>query len=86
MSKTEILEKLKKSFIEEDKQEPFQNREYVEETLRVFDLLIGGFDLGEDEKNNAIQDIVSDIFNYFGEDEFERLIRNKMKLIKIGKG
>ena len=81
MNKTEILEKLKQSFVDDDKKEPFQNREYVEETLRIFDLLIAGFDLGKNEQDNAIFDIVNDIFKYFGEtDELERLIKKKIKM------
>lgn len=80
MSKTEILRKLKQSFIDGDNEEPFLNREYAEETFRIFDLLIGGFDLGGNQTNNAIQDIVNDIFKYFDEtDELERLVKKKIK-------
>lgn len=86
MGKTEIIKQLRQSFIDEDNREPFQNREYVGETLRIFDLLLGTFDDSENDTDNAIYDIVSDIFGYFGEDEFERLLRNKMKLIKMEKG
>ena len=87
MGKTKILEKLKQSFVKGDKEEPFTSREYVEETLRIFDLLIDGFDLGESQTDNAIQDIVSDIFRYFDEtDEFERLINKKMEKINYEKG
>lgn len=86
MGKTKILKKLKKSFVKEDKEEPFLNREYVEETLRIFDLLIGGFDLGESQTDNAIQDVVNDVFRYFDEtDEFERLITKKMEKIDYEK-
>lgn len=65
ISKKDILIKLRHDFIEEDRKEPFMNREYVEETIRVFDMLIDGFDLSENVYDNAIQDVVSDIFRYF---------------------
>ena len=49
--------------------------------------MIDGFDLGESQTDNAIQDIVSDIFRYFDEtDEFERLINKKMEKINYEKG
>lgn len=84
MSKAEILKKLKQSFIDEDVKEPFTDKEYVEETLRIFDLLLGGFNSDENETDNAIYDIVTDIFTYFDEtDELERLIKKKMKIIKV---
>ncbi len=63
LTKIEILEKLSKSFNEADKEEPFINREYVEETQRIYDNLING---GIDEyQERAINDIVSDIFRHF---------------------
>lgn len=86
MGRTEILKQLKQSFVEEDVKEPFQNREYVEETLGIFDMLIDGFDLGLDETDSAVQDIVGDIFRYFDEtDELTRLIQKKREIIKYEK-
>lgn len=61
----DILKILKQQFIEEDIKEPFRNREYVEETIRIFDMLIDGFDLSENQYDNAIYDVVNDIFRYF---------------------
>lgn len=67
-NREDVLKKLKENFIKEDESEPFQNREYAEETIRIFDLLIGGFDLDKNEVDNATFDIVTDIFNYYGEE------------------
>lgn len=86
MERKEILEKLKKSFIEEDVEEPFQNREYVRETLRIFDLLSDDITPEETKTDEAITDIVNDIFRYYeNEDDFEGIIRKKVGMIKRGK-
>lgn len=67
-SKEDILKELKKRFVEEDTKEPFVNREYVEDTLQVFDMLISG---DEDDfigvNGGALCDVISDIFRYYGE-------------------
>ncbi len=63
LTKIEILEKLSKSFNEEDKKEPFIDRGYVEETKKIYGYLING---GIDQYDQrAINDIVSDIFRHF---------------------
>lgn len=65
-TRKEIFERLKKNFIEEDEAEPFVNREYVESTIALFDLLIDG---NEDKdyllNGGAICDVISDIMFYF---------------------
>ena len=64
-SEIQIIKKIEKEFIKEDKAEPFINREYVEETKRIFGLLkesVGDFD---NDTNRAIYDIVQDIFRYY---------------------
>lgn len=62
-TKIEILEKLSKSFNEEDRKEPFIDRGYVEETKKIYHYLING---GIDQYDQrAINDIVADIFRYF---------------------
>lgn len=66
-TKNDIIKELKEEFIEEDKKEPFENRDYFDETIRIFDLLLGVFDDNENETNNAIYDVVSDIFRYYGD-------------------
>jgi hypothetical protein len=65
LNKIEILKKLKGEFVKEEKAEPFQNREYVKESTRIFNMLIDGFDFGKNETDNATFDIVDDIFRYF---------------------
>lgn len=86
MKKIEILKKLKADFVAEDLAEPFINREYVEETLRIFDLLSDDFTPEETKTDEAIMDIVNDICRYYEDgDDFERLIRTKMKIIQNGK-
>lgn len=68
-SKEEILKQLKEDFIKEDEAEPFLNRLYVDETIRLFDMLIEGYDeLAEYPTDKAINDIVIDIFRYYDED------------------
>ena len=57
-----IIEKLEKEFIKEDKEEPFLNREYVEETKRIYKLLKEEIDSEENPTDRAIYDIVNDIF------------------------
>lgn len=66
MNDIQILKKLKKQFIKEDKKEPFQNRGYVEDTIRIFDMLIEGNEEYIIEINkNALNDVIYDIFRYF---------------------
>ena len=59
-----IIEKLEKSFIEEDKAEPFLDREYVEETKRIYKLLKNNNTNSDfiDSTDRVIYDIVKDIF------------------------
>jgi hypothetical protein len=64
-SEIDIIKKLKKEFLKEDKKEPFLDREYVDESLRIFDILSEGIGDFEDETDRAIYDIVQDIFRYF---------------------
>lgn len=68
-SKEDILRKLKQDFLEEDKEEPFSNRGYVEDTIKVFDMLIDG---NEDEyieiQGSALCDVVNDVFRHFQEE------------------
>ena len=59
-----IIQKAEAIFLEDDELEPFINREYVEETKRIYGLLrnkasMGDFDSPQDR---AIFDIVEDIF------------------------
>lgn len=57
-----VILKAEKSFLKEDKKEPFIDREYVDETKRIFSLLkadVGDF---ENPTDRAIFDIVKDIF------------------------
>lgn len=57
-----VILKAEKSFIEEDKEEPFLDREYVDETKRIFSLLKEGNGDFENPTDRAIFDIVKDIF------------------------
>lgn len=57
------IQKAEENFLEDDKLEPFSNREYVKETKRIYSLLedkhaMGDFD---DPKDRAIFDVVNDI-------------------------
>jgi hypothetical protein len=62
-----ILAKMKRSFNEEDKADPFNDRDYVDETNRLFDLLMEEYPHDpEDSKDRAIYDIVADIFRACG--------------------
>ncbi len=63
--RTWVMRKLHKIFREEDRADPFYDREYVAESNRIFNLLknpneIGDFDSVTDR---VIYDIVLDIFN-----------------------
>lgn len=68
----DILKNLKERFIEEDIREPFEDREYVEDTLNIFDLLIENNRVDRIDEimvtldKNALLDIIYDIFKYFG--------------------
>ncbi len=64
MNKKEIIKKLEKSFVKEDKAEPFLDREYVEETKRIYKLLKNNDTSSDfiDATDKAIYDIVEDIF------------------------
>ena len=59
----EAIKRAEKSFLEEDKKEPFLNREYVEETKRIFSLLRNKSSMGDFENptDRAIFDLVYDI-------------------------
>jgi len=64
----EIIIKAEKSFLESDKEEPFLNREYAEETKRIFALIKNKSSMGdfEDPKDRAMFDVVYDILREGG--------------------
>ena len=64
MKQEKIIEKAEKSFLDADKEEPFLNREYAEETKRIYLLLKNRASMGDFESptDRAIFDIVQDIF------------------------
>lgn len=65
-SRNDIIRKLKADFVKEDTTEPFVNREYVDETIRLFDMLdIYSDEPERDFTDEAIRDIVNDIFRHF---------------------
>lgn len=66
MKKKETIERAEKSFLKEDKAEPFIDRAYVKETKRIFGLLKEDNGDFEDVTDRAIYDIVSDIFRGIG--------------------
>lgn len=59
----EAIKKAEKSFLQEDKKEPFLDREYVDETKRIFCLLKDKSSMGDFENptDRAIFDVVYDI-------------------------
>jgi len=59
--RTEIIKKAEKSFLEEDKAEPFLDREYAEETKRIYGLLKEDMGDFENPTDRAIFDLVNDI-------------------------
>ena len=65
-TRKDVLIKIRQDFIKEDTEEPFKNREYVKDTLKIFDMLISG---DEDEfieiNGGALCDVVSDIFRHY---------------------
>jgi len=64
-----ILAKLKKSFNAEDGTDQFNDREYVDETNRLFELLMEEFPYdAPDPRDRAIYDLVADIFRVCGKD------------------
>jgi len=64
-----ILAKLKKSFNDEDREEPFKDREYVDETNRIYSILMEEWPADqEDSKDRAIFDIVADVFRACGKE------------------
>jgi len=64
-----ILAKLKKSFNEEDRADHFNDREYFDETNRLFDLLMEEYPHDPaDSKDRAIYDVVADIFRACGKE------------------
>lgn len=56
------MKKLKEDFNKGDREEPFIDREYVEETNRVYDVLIEGIGDEPNSTDKAIFDIVNEIF------------------------
>jgi len=63
MNEDEIVKQAEANFLEDDEAEPFLNREYADETKRIYTLLrnkasMGDFDSPQDR---AIFDIVQDI-------------------------
>jgi len=69
MNEDEIVKQAEANFLEDDEAEPFLNREYAEETKRIYGLLknkasMGDFDSPQDR---AIFDIVQDILRICGE-------------------
>ena len=70
INKINILKRLRNGFITEDKREPFIDRNYVEETIRIYDNLIESNTCEYQEK--AIYDIISDIFRYLSVDGWDK--------------
>lgn len=61
-----MIEKLERIFKKEDKTDPFGDREYAEESKRLFKILKEGegiLDL-QDPKDRATYDIVTDVINF----------------------
>jgi len=81
MDLKKLIFKAKKSFNNEDKKEPFLDRYYVEETNRMFDLLLE--DIGDfpDATDRAIYDIVKDLFREFKK-EFDKVKKSKRRKTK----
>lgn len=78
MDKQAIIKKLLKGFIAEDKIDPFGNREYAKETRRIFEMLISYDELNlKDETDEAIYDIVDDIFRYFKKTQYHFTIKEE---------
>jgi parvulin-like peptidyl-prolyl isomerase len=64
-----IIAKLKKSFNAEDRMEPFENREYADETNRLYDMLMEEYPYDPpDQKDKAVFDIVTDILKECGKE------------------
>ena len=59
-----VIQKAEANFLEDDELEPFLDREYAEETKRIYDLLKNKASMGDFEspQDRAIFDIVEDIF------------------------
>jgi len=67
----EAIKRAEKSFLKDDKKEPFISREYAEETKRIYGLLKNKSSMGDFENptDRAIFDVIYDILR-------ERLIIN----------
>jgi len=72
LNRRQIINRIQESFEEEDEKEPFANRGYVEETIRIFDLLKNGVGDFDNNTDRATFDIVMDIIRYFGVDPYDR--------------
>ncbi len=69
MNEDETIKLAESTFLEDDEAEPFLNREYVNETKRIYTLLKNNHAMGdfEDPKDRAVFDLVQDILRISGE-------------------
>lgn len=69
MNEDEIIKQAEATFLEDDEAEPFLNREYAEETKRIYGLLKDKHTMGnfENPQDRAIFDVVSDVLRISGE-------------------
>ncbi len=69
MNEDEIIKQAETNFLEDDTLEPFANREYVEETKRIYDLLKNEHPMGDfkSPQDRAIFDVAYDLLIIAGE-------------------
>ena len=81
IDKGKLMKQLLKEFLKEDKSDPFINRDYVDETKRIYELLRvpEGMANVDNETDRAVYYIVADILRYFGKLHFHVDLPQKTK-------
>jgi len=80
-----VIRKAEVTFLEDDEAEPFLNREYAEETKRIYSLLKDKHSMGDFEspKDRAIFDLVQDILRISGEKRVHDTGEEYIKLCSV---
>lgn len=80
IDREKLMKQLLKEFLKEDKDDPFIDRDYVEETKRIYKLLMVPEGMTQHLNiDRAVYDIVADILRYFGKVHFHVDLPHKSK-------
>jgi hypothetical protein len=64
--RSDVIKQIQRTFNKEDKSDPFTNREYVEETNRIYKNLLTDHGDFDDATDKATYDIVMEILRQLG--------------------